>query len=97
MTRRNFRDKIGLSAGEQWLPVHKIEGECRMRDNRIVYQLTDEDIRAVIEDKYPLLTDNEVEKAIQVAIDKFTIHDWSEQVDDFIAVFMETHIRDDSE
>lgn len=59
-----------------------------------VWRISDQDVRSLIEDRYPLLSESETQKAIQLAHDKFSIDDWADQIDDFIAVYMNTHIKD---
>lgn len=59
------------------------------KEHDTIWRVSVEDLKVVIEDKYPLLTPTEVERAIEVAYAKFSIHEWEQQVDDFLAVYMD--------
>lgn len=66
------------------------------KESNTVWRLTTEDFRGVMEDRYPLLTDNEVEMIIAIALNKFNIEDWVDYVDVFISLHAD-EVKEDSE
>lgn len=58
-------------------------------EKETVWRLTEEDFRTVKESCFPNVTDEETEKIIERAKDKFSIDDWIEWVEAFIDYWRE--------
>lgn len=54
-----------------------------------IWRLTEEDVRMVIEDKFPLLTEEETEEVIKEAYKSFAMYGWEEVVDTFVEVIVD--------
>jgi uncharacterized protein (DUF433 family) len=58
------------------------------KEKDTIWRLTEDDFRAVIADKFPHLSEHQIEYIIDKAHDKFYIPDWT----DFVEAFIDTWI-----
>lgn len=59
-----------------------------------VWRLTEADIASVLEDKFPLLTEEEKDYLIEQAHYRFEIFDWVDHVDAFLSIEADEMKRD---
>lgn len=60
------------------------------RDKKIVWSLSEEDFRSVIEDNHPELSEEQVDFLISKAYSKFNIESWAEYVDGYIEAYKDS-------
>lgn len=56
-------------------------------EKETIWRVTEEDFRCVIEERYPDLSEEQIEALLDRAHDKFSIIDWEEQVEVFLDIY----------
>lgn len=58
-------------------------------EKETIWRLQEEDFRVVMEDNFPHLTEKQKDEIIEIARQKFNIHDWYEYVETWIGFMLD--------